>query len=389
MRLYYDNSYLYVFRSRVDGMRTDDRGTWVRLEDTAFYPESGGQPADGGTLGGQPVLDVQSDDAGDVWHLLASPAEGMLEGAVDVQRRLDHMRQHCAQHIASEAVRRVLGRETISFHTGHTVSTFDIAGREAPDPGGLARAEELALRVVLEDRPVVARWVDEGELSRLGLRAKDNVRPPYRLVEIEDFDQNPCGGTHPARTGEVGPIHLYLGAPEHGGFRIRFYAGLRAGWDHRARADELSRAAGALGVAPEEVAASTVQRLGELSQVRRSAERYRRALLDREADDIAQQAQGMPVLRAFPGREAQELRDLAARLAARGVTLCALTGTADDQGVLVLGRTSGEGPHLGEIVKAICSALGGRGGGSAAQAQALVPLPAEELLQAARLRLPG
>ncbi len=387
LRLYYDNSYLYAFQSDVTGTREDARGTWVRLCDTAFYPEVGGQPPDAGTLGGQSVLDVQEDAAGDVWHLLASPLQGTVQGAVDPVRRRDHMQQHAAQHIASEAVRRIVGRETVSFHTGAEVSTFDISGREAPDPEALRRAEELANAVVMEDRPIIARWVDAAELERLGLAASAKVRPPYRLVEVQDFDWNPCGGTHPSRTGEVGPIKLYPGEPEHDGFRIRFYAGTRALRDHVRRADELRRAAQALGVAPEEVSSVLSARLEELAQLRRSAERYRRQLLDREADDLAQAAGGSPVAQSFPGRGVQELRELAARLAARGVPLAVLTGTADVGGALVVGRTAGAGTHLGQFVQALCAALGGRGGGGETQAQAVLPLPADELLKATLARL--
>ncbi len=387
MRLYYDNSYLYAFRSRVVESRDDAQGHWVRLEDSAFYPEVGGQPADAGTIGGVQVLDVQEDPQGDVWHLVASPVAGAVEGIVDAVRRLDHMQQHCAQHIASEAVRRVIGRETVSFHTGREVSTFDIAGRAAPDQSQLAAAEALANQVVMEDRPITVRWVDAQELDRLGVRAADKVRPPYRIVEVQDFDRNACGGTHPARTGEVGPIKLYAGEPEHDGFRIRFYAGSRAVRDYARRTDELRRAAAALGVPPEDVSGVVEARLLELAALRRSAERYRKALLDREAEDLALAAHGAPVMQADPARPVQELRELAARLCARGVPLVVLTGTTDAGGALVLGRPAGAGPHLGQFVQALCAALGGKGGGGETQAQALLPLPAEELLRVVHMRL--
>jgi alanyl-tRNA synthetase len=387
LRLYYDNSYLYAFQSRVVQAREDERGHWVLLEDSAFYPEVGGQPADTGTIAGIPVLDVQEDAQGSVWHLLQAPVTGEVDGAVDPERRRDHMQQHSAQHIASEAVRRVIGRETISFHTGKEVSTFDIAGRSAPDPGQLAEAEELANRIVMEDRPITARWVDGEELERLGVRAAAKVRPPYRLVEVQDFDLNACGGTHPSRTGEVGSIKLYAGEPEHDGFRIRFYAGERAVRDYARRTDELRRAAAALGVPPEEVSATLETRLAELTALRRSADRYRKALLDREADDLALTAQGAAVMQAYPGRPMQELRELAARLSARGVPLAVLTGTADAGGAVVLGRPPGAGTHLGQFIQALCAALGGKGGGGETQAQAVLPIPAEELLRTVRLRL--
>ncbi len=385
MRLYYDDSYLSAFKSRVIDQRADARGVWVELEDTAFYPESGGQPSDRGTLSGVPVEDVQADEAGRVWHLVTRPLAGEVDGGIDFRRRQDHMEQHAGQHIASGAFLEVAGRDTISFHMGQEVSTFDIAGRTPPTEEELRLAEARANEIIRENRPITVRWAQADELDALGLRKPPQVAPPYRIVEVDAFDRSACGGTHPRQTAEVGLVKLYPAEAVHDGFRIRFYAGQRARLDYVRRAAELDRIAARAGVAVLETAATVELRLAEIDRLRNLATRQRRQLLDQEADRLAGGAGS--VFLAFPDRGPDDLRELAARLATRGVPLTVLTGTKDELGAIVLQRPAGDGPHLGEALKALTAALGGRGGGSAVQAQGALPLPAAPLLEEALKRL--
>ncbi len=387
MRLYYDDSYLSAFRSRVIDQREDARGLWVELQDTAFYPESGGQPSDHGLLAGVPVADVQADDLGRVWHLVGGPVSGDVAGEIDTLRRQDHMEQHAGQHIASGAFLEVTGRDTISFHMGQEVSTFDIAGRTPPTEEEVRQAELRANEIIRENRPITVRWAQADELDALGLRRPPQVAPPYRIVEVQGFDRSACGGTHPRQTAEVGIVKLYAAEAVHDGFRIQFYAGQRARLDYVRRAGDLGRIAARLGVSAHEAAATVDLRLGELERLRTLATRQRRQLLDQEAERLAQS--GGNVCLAFPERGPDDLRDLAARLAARGVPLVVLTGTKDELGAIVLQRPAGDGPHLGDALKALTAALGGRGGGSAVQAQGALPLPAVQLLEEAVRRLGG
>jgi len=386
MRLYYDDPYLCAFRTRVRDRREDAAGTWVELDDTAFYPESGGQRPDQGSIAGVGVLDVQADDLGRVWHLVEAPVAGDVDCEVDWARRRDHMEQHCAQHIASQAFLEVTGRDTVSFHMSADLSTFDIAGRQPPLPEEVAAAERRANAIVRENRRVTWRWVGEDELPALGLRRPPQVAPPYRIIEVEGWDRSACGGTHPRSTAEVGLIKLYAGEAVHDAFRIRFYAGDRARLDYAQRAQELDRVAALLGVAPTAAADAVAVRVEELERLQRQASRQRRQLLDLEADRLAAGG-GQDVFLALPERGPDDLRDLAARLVARGVPLAVLTGTKDELGAIVLQRGPGEGPHVGEALKALTGAFGGRGGGSAVQAQGALPLAAAPLLDRARERL--
>ena len=129
-RLYYDDCYTTRFAARVAGRGEHAGRPAVELEATYFYPESGGQQADRGRLGDAPVVDVQADGEGRVWHVLdggAGDAPGIeLSAEVDWTRRFDHMQQHTGQHVLSAAFERELGAPTLSSHLGEERGSIEV-----------------------------------------------------------------------------------------------------------------------------------------------------------------------------------------------------------------------------------------------------------------------
>src|SRR5437899_5358477 len=237
-RLYYTDPYLREFDATIAGATERDGRALVTLDRTAFYPTSGGQPFDTGTLGGLPVIDVFDAEDGSVTHVLAplaprgagpfGPAESAgpagsglqvgqtVHGVIDWPRRFDHMQQHTGQHVLSAAFDRLFGVRTVSFHLGAAVSTIDLARELAPRD--IAAAESDANRIVWENRPVTIRYADAEEASRMPVRkrlrpARDVEReragveprehkkskPPragtLRLIDVEEWDLSACGGT--------------------------------------------------------------------------------------------------------------------------------------------------------------------------------------------------
>ncbi|MEI7771717.1 MAG: alanyl-tRNA editing protein, partial [Chloroflexales bacterium] len=210
-RLYYGDSYLREFTATVLAHGEIGGRAAVALDRSAFYPEGGGQPADIGALSGLAVADVQSE-GGVVWHRLARaedlaalPVGLAVSGTIDWARRLDHMQQHCGQHLLTAAFAAACGLATSSFHLGDGVVTIDL---DAPElTAGQARAaEDLANAVIWEDRPVAARFVGPDELATLPLRKPPSVASDVRVVSIAGFDYSACGGTHPRSTGGVGAV---------------------------------------------------------------------------------------------------------------------------------------------------------------------------------------
>ena len=269
-RLYYTDCYLMEFSARVIRTSPDALGARVYLDRTAFYPESGGQPSDRGTLAGIQVLDV-IDEGEEVAHILAdSPADETVQGRIDWERRFDHMQQHTGQHILSAAFERAGGYKTVSFHLGTESATIDLDS-DRVGARQIGAAEELANGVVFENRTVQISFRAAAEAQQLDLRKPTFREGDIRLVEVEGFDLSACGGTHVRRTGSVGIISIRKVERAKGLTRIEFVCGGRA--LRRARQDFaiLSEAARLFSTGPEnvpELISKQAQELRDASKAR-------------------------------------------------------------------------------------------------------------------------
>ena len=200
-RLYYSDSYLCNFRACVVD-RSED-GHTVYLDHTAFYPSSGGQPHDVGSIAGVSVLNVV-DEAERIAHQLASPVPGgPVDCAIDWSRRFDHMQQHTGQHLLSAVFQEAFALKTVSFHLGAESATIDLEGGLV-EPRTAQEAERRANQIVFEDRPVRVDFQHATEV--LDLRKPSEREGTLRIVSIQDLDRSACGGTHVRSTGEIGPI---------------------------------------------------------------------------------------------------------------------------------------------------------------------------------------
>ncbi len=226
-RLYYHDSYLGEFQARIVDVGLDRRT--IYLDRTAFYPTSGGQPSDRGTVAGIPVVDVVDEDTR-IAHILSKPAPAGLESGfvgcvIDGRRRADHREQHTGQHLLSAVFLETMGAETVSFHLGGEISTIDVA-RAALTAEEIERVEERANALVRENRPVTVSF---GEASEdLGLRKATERGGTIRVVTIENLDRSACGGTHVRQTGEIGAILIRKLDKVRGNTRVEFVCGGRA-----------------------------------------------------------------------------------------------------------------------------------------------------------------
>jgi alanyl-tRNA synthetase len=265
-RLYYDDSYLTDFRAAVVDASEDRRH--IVLDQTAFYPSSGGQPNDLGSINGVVVTDVV--DAGDrVVHVLASAVDsGVVECRVDRNRRFDHMQQHTGQHLLSAVLVDLFGIPTVSFHMGADSATIDVESG-ALNALQIRAAEQRANDIVFENRPVSVSYADSADVS--DLRKPSEREGVLRIITIEGLDRSACGGTHVQRTGEIGPILVRKTEKVRGNTRLEFLCGSRA--VRRARIDMESLAvisqafSSSLDDAPEMVA-STLARLKDSEKTR-------------------------------------------------------------------------------------------------------------------------
>ncbi|HTG28720.1 MAG TPA: alanyl-tRNA editing protein [Methylomirabilota bacterium] len=267
-RLYYDDALAREFIAQVLSCEpissatseTQKASLWrVKLDRTAFYPTSGGQPHDTGRLGDAHVVDVL-DEEDEVIHVVDKPiAIGSVQGIVDWSRRFDHMQQHTGQHVLSAVFHSRFALPTISFRLGSDICTIDVRGRE-PTQEILDSAMAAANEVVYADRAVNVRYGTAEELAAAGVRKTVERSGTLRAIEIESLELQPCGGTHVQRTGQIGMIFVRGVSRIRQDWRVEFACGRRA--ERLARDDfaRLRAVAQRLNCSPQE-AVSAAERL--------------------------------------------------------------------------------------------------------------------------------
>ncbi len=227
VKLYQQDSYAQHMTATVLERRDINGRPAVRLDQTIFYPTSGGQMHDGGRMDKVNVLDVIIEND-EIWHILEQPVAGdSVEGELDWRRRFDFMQQHTGFHILAGAFKKILNIETLSSHLGENQDTIDVEAAELA-PEQVLQVENLANQIIWEDRPVNASVVDAKTAAQLPIRKSPVVTGDIRLIEIMDFDLDPCGGTHVNTTGQVGLVKIIGRERIRKNLRFTFVAGERA-----------------------------------------------------------------------------------------------------------------------------------------------------------------
>src|SRR2546427_4875118 len=206
-RLYYNDPYLLEFEAMVLDVRPIGDSFGVILDRTAFYPTSGGQPNDLGTINDVRLLDCLEDEtSGVVIQVVADRIpSGLARGRIDSTRRADHMQQRSGQHVLSQAFVELFNWPTASFHLGAVACTIDLPV-DSISREQATKAEDLANRIVQENRPVAVRYLAQEQLADAGLRKPTERTGDVRVIDISAYDRSACGGTHVRMTGEIGPI---------------------------------------------------------------------------------------------------------------------------------------------------------------------------------------
>jgi alanyl-tRNA synthetase len=376
-RLYYHDSFLYDFNARVVEAFDNNGRTAIVLDRTAFYPTSGGQVHDLGTLtaDGQEIAitEVADEEDGRVLHFASEPlAVGtQVHGAIDSARRLDHVQQHSGQHVLSAAFIRLFTMPTVSFHMGEESCTIDL------ETSGLSaaqaqRAEYLANKVIAEDRPVGIRFVPLEEARQLGLRKL----PPkqtgdLRLIDISDFDLTACGGTHVRATGQIGSILLRKIEKVKQGVRVEFVCGLRAVSTARHDYTTLTEAAALYSSHIYDVPEQVRKSQAESKALGKTQHKLLEELAVFSAERLLAQTAGSPqvITEILPDRDAVFIKLLAQKLTAGKSAVIALLASGAGQPTLVFAQSPGQKSNMGQLMKEAMAELGGRGGGSADMAQ--------------------
>lgn len=373
-KLYYDDAALSEFSARIVAEKEEKQGVAVCLDRTAFYPTSGGQPYDTGTLNGAPVVDVWEDEAGEVWHLLSHRLdEKAVTGRIDTARRFDHMQQHTGQHLLSAAFHEVCGANTIGFHLGSASSTIDLDIHELSWETAY-QVEHRVNQIVWEDRLVNLRYVNQEQASEIPFRKPPQVTGTIRVIWVEGFDASACGGTHVKRSGQVGLIKIIGIERYKGDTRVSFLCGKRALDHYQQSLRTCQVAAEKLTVAQAEVPVA-IERLQEaLASSKKAFARAQTTLLDMEADRLWKAAPVKGGIRQLVSHWTDwtftDIRRMANQLREHEKTFV-LFSVAEEKGSRFVCARSDDLDVVDarQVLNLVLEKLNGRGGGSPALAQ--------------------
>lgn len=366
-RLYFEDAYLTRWATRVKDKLEREAGQFVVLEESAFYPDGGGQPHDTGTLGGIRVLDVISEGDEVLHRVERFPDTDEVACEIDWPRRFDHMQQHSGQHLLSAVCRDLYEAITVSFHLGADYCTIDVDKPEL-SAEQLAVIEQEANRHIYLNHRMVSYFVSAEEALRLPLVKPPKVIEHVRIVEMEGVEYNGCGGTHIASTGSIGMIKLLKSEKQKGCTRITFKSGYRALSEFQEQQRVLNQLTAKLKTGRDEL----IDRLDRWEEEQKRLQAELSELKQREdkreaRELLAKQENGL-ISKRYTDKSLIQLQSLANELVSQGEVMVLLASELENK--LVFAHSGSFPISCGAFFKEHLSAYRGKGGGSDKQAQA-------------------
>ena len=356
IHLYDKDSFLLEFDAAVLACEAKGDKYIVTLDQTAFFPEGGGQGADHGVLGGVNVLDVH-EVGGQVQHLTdgALPVGETVHGCVDAQRRLAMMQQHSGEHIFSGIVHQLFGYDNVGFHIGSEAVTMDFNGPLTEED--VLRVERMANEIIWKNIPVVTLLPSAEELAAMEYRSKKALSGEVRIVTIEGADTCACCGTHVKYTGSIGQIKVLSCQKYKSGVRVSILCGTRALNEENMMLGQVRRASTALSCKQPEVADSVAKLLADRDSLRAQNDALGMRVFDMMAKEEGDRDVRVVMCDVLPASQA---RKAAGKLAAGAKAALVLIPRAEGGYSFAM---SSEQMDIRPVTKALCEEFGGRGGG--------------------------
>lgn len=380
-RLYYQDSYLKEFKAKVLKKIKIDNQPAVVLDETAFYPTSGGQPYDKGVIQDVPVVEVVEEDD-EIIHILKKELKEKINsevvGKIDWKIRFDHMQQHSGQHILSAAFEKLWNADTVSFYLGDEICTLDIM-KDNITSEEVKEAEILSNNIVLENKPIKVYFVDQKRANELNLRKIPPQKEDIRIVEIKDFDICACCGTHCGTTGEVGLIKILKWEKRGVKIRLDFICGKRSLKDYYWKNELIKNISNKLTIKDTELGETVERMLEERKETRKELKEIKEKLQEYEAkrliDESSIRDDGIRIInKVFEEKNFQEARGLVQKIINLNdsvVVLAGIKNKAEGEGAKILFACSRILKYdMNGLIREAGKFIEGRGGGAPNFAQA-------------------
>lgn len=376
-KLYYQDIHQTTFTATVTSCVPNDQGLYlITLDQTAFFPEEGGQVADSGTLNGHTVLDVQIKNE-EIYHITTETflVGSLITGQVNWEQRFDFMQQHSGEHIVSGLVNRDYGYHNVGFHLGLEEVTLDFDGILSLDQ--LREIEKEANHIIWQSLPIQISYPDKDTLDAMNYRSKKELNGEVRIVEIPGVDICACCAPHVEHTGEIGLLKITGVQSHRGGVRVHILCGGRAIQDYTLHQDSVAAISVLLSSKPEQVA-QAVERLQAESQFRKERINNLQAqLLELKIRSLPSPDTLKHVTLFTDTIDAIAMRNAVNLLTQTYPGYCCLFSGSDTQGYhFVIGSKEKDCRPVAALLR---ETFQSKGGGSAPMIQGSLKAPAEQI----------
>lgn len=361
-RLYFDDPYKTRFEAVIEEKRSFEGRPAVILDQTLFYPESGGQPCDRGVINGVQVVKV-FEEGEKIVHVLEQDIEvDTITGTIDWDARFDHMQQHSGQHILSQVFHRYLKGKTMSFHLGEKSSTVEIDIRKISEEE-LENVEKQANDVVFENREIRCSFISDERVDEVPLRKPPVKTGELRIVEVKDFDYTACGGTHPRRTGEIGLIKILKWDRIRDNLRFEFVCGRRALIDYRMRINVLRDVTTRFSSGESDLMIAVEKLFQDYKIQKKRNRQLQESMSGYEARDFIEQAEGRIIKKIFADKSVDEARLLALNIIKTSDHIVLFGLKLAERVHLIFACPENAGLDMREFVPYVIPIIEGKGGG--------------------------
>lgn len=377
-RIYEEDSYLKecqanLISEQVSGYEGLNE---VVLDQTIFYPTGGGQPNDFGWINGVAVVDVYKRD-GIIYHVLEDPlyiedTNQEVSLRIDWERRFDYMQQHSGQHLLSRVFEILFEAETVGFHLGDEVVTIDL-NMEIFNEEMIKQAEELANRVAMENKRISVRNIKSEKVDEDIKKKVPEITEFIRLVEISEFDNCACSGTHLDYTAEIGTIKIIGWEKYKQKIRLSFVCGNRALTTFANFQRELYSTSETLKTNWENVNKSVARILAEKEELEKSLKELKTTVIANEVSNFKDTATFNGNFyyyeKIYNNREFNELKQLAQGITGPNQAIVLLATIINGRVQLLLQRSDEVDVSMVDSLKIGLDVIGGKGGGNIKTAQ--------------------
>ena len=354
------------------------RGYAVVLDRTVLFPEGGGQLSDTGTINGAAVKHVREAKEKIIHECAAEfPVGSKVTVQVNWQDRLDHMQQHCGEHILSYAFFKLFGANNVGFHMNERLVTIDLDKEVTLEEA--FQAEDLANQHIWEDRPVTVSYLPHTELEHLPMRKKnEKLTGILRVVAVQDGDVCTCCGTHPASTGAVGLVKITKIEKHKGGTRVEFLCGRWALEDARKKMRYVQEAANMLSTKEEKVCEGIERLEDEIAELkeklRAAVKQIQEAEIITILEDAPVNSAGCKIAAAVKdGYGPKDAKTLFGKLTDAPNTVVAVIYHNGERVNYMFGVGEGAAGDSRAIIAKANEIFGGKGGGKKESAQGGAP----------------